>query len=294
MCMMPRRERSLLALLLTCLLAGGVACDPADGRTGAGGSPTQPAAPRLPAPAPDLPPAVGTGWSLVDWDDFAGTSLARHEWSVYRSASTNGVSTWSPSMVSVGGGELRIAGEGKNPSGDGDLSGGLCWCGGDQTYGLWQVRARFEPGRGYGQAILLWPRSDRWPQDGELDFVETPEPAKTVAHATIHWDAGGDEIDTRTLHGDFTAWHVYTVEWRPDRVRMFVDHTLTYDSARSGDHPTIPSTPMHLAIQQEPGPFGVNWVPSPDPTTPDRVTMHIDWVRRYQATAGSGSPAAGP
>src|SRR5205807_5562556 len=102
---------------------------------------------------------------------------------------TNGISRWTSAMVTVGGGELRIAGHGNNPSGSGNVSGGLCWCNGagDQIYGRWEVRARFEAGTGYGQAILLWPRSNRWPQDGELDFVETPNPSTNVAVATVHW-----------------------------------------------------------------------------------------------------------
>ena len=36
---------------------------------------------------------------------------------------------------------------------------------------------------------------------------------------------------------------------------------------------------MQLAMQQEPGPFDTNWVPSPNASTPDQVVMHIDRLK---------------
>ena len=234
------------------------------------------AAPRASAPA--LP-----GTTLVDADDFTGTAIDSSKWEVYQAAASNRVSQWLPSMVSVTGGELSIAGHGNSPDGVGNVSGGLCWCRGrgNQTYGIWQVRARFDAGTGYGQAILLWPESNRWPQDGELDFVETPGGPKTTAIGTVHWGADNQQ-DARRATGDFTAWHTYAVEWRPTFVKMSIDGRVYYDSTRSTHHPAIPTGPMQLAIQQEPGPFGHDWVPAPGSGTPAQVVMHIDWVRIYR------------
>jgi beta-glucanase (GH16 family) len=227
-------------------------------------------------------PSTLPGWTLVDYDDFNGDRVDDSRWGVYRADATNGISKWLPSMVTVGGGELRIAGTGRNPTGEGNVSGGLCWCkdNGSRTYGMWQVRARFEKGVGFGQAILLWPQSERWPEDGELDFVETPFGSKTTAVGTIHWGTTNHE-DGKRVTGDYTAWHTYAVQWRSGSVKMLIDDVVYYDSSTSSKHPDIPQTPMHLAIQQEPGPFGDNWVPPPDASTPDQVTMHIDWVRIY-------------
>jgi len=246
--------------------------------TTSGGSTAPPAATghRTAPPAATEPVAV---------ENFDGGQLDAGRWKVYDAAATNGVSRWSPDMVRVTGGELQITGVGRDPTGAGNVSGGLCWCrgGGAQTYGRWQVRARFERGIGYGQAILLWPTSERWPEDGEIDIVETPTAAKQTADGTVHWGSSArPEEDSGRIAGDFTAWHTYTVDWRPGSVKLSVDDRVLYDSSRGARPATIPSTPMSLALQQEPGPFGTNWVPAPTSATPARVIMHIDWIKLYR------------
>ena len=249
---------------------------PSSGPPGAG-----PAASAAPIPSDPPPPPV-PGWTLADYDDFSGDRLDRSKWSPYDSTSTNGVSRWSPSMLRVASGELRIAGQGRDPDGDGNVSGGLCWCKHHQTYGMWQVRARFEAGLGYGQALILWPDSNHWPEDGELDFAEAPTAAKESVAFTVHW-GDNNRVDYARASGDFTQWHTYTVVWKADSVRMLIDDKTYYDSSTSSRNPQIPHSSMHLAIQQEPGPLDPSdWVPNPGPGTPDQVTMHIDWVRIYR------------
>ncbi|MFF0148836.1 hypothetical protein ATK36_0283 [Amycolatopsis sulphurea] len=55
-----------------------------------------------------------------------------------------------------------------------------------------------------------------------------------------------------------------------------------YDTRYSKKHPVVPQDPMYLVIQQEPGPYGApGWIPAPDASTPDRLAVHVDWVRVY-------------
>ena len=232
----------------------------------------------------DLPSVPGHTWKLTKRDDFDGTELDDAEWKVYDDPATNDVSRWSPDNVTVADGELRITGRGRDPSGVRNEAGGLCWCGagGNRTYGMWRVRARLEPSLGYGQAFLLWPQSERWPRDGELDFAEIPKPWKDEVVGMVHWG-------TRTSHerhgashrADLTQWRTYTVVWRPDLVRFYLDDTLFYDSRSAERDIDIPDGPMHLALQVEPGPLG-RWVPSPGPETPEQNITRIDWVELYQ------------
>ncbi|MBB4684446.1 glycoside hydrolase family 16 protein [Amycolatopsis jiangsuensis] len=223
---------------------------------------------------------------LVAQDEFTGNRLDTSKWSPYDAKSSNGISQWTPDEIGVGGGELRINGHGKDPSGKGNRSGALCWCrgAGDQAYGLWMVRARFDAGKGYGVAMLLWPQSNHWPEDGELDMVESARPERNTALASVHWGSlPNGQRDSGKLWGDYTQWHTYAVDWQPGFVKYSIDGQTVYDTRYSTKNPGIPKNPMHLVIQQEPGPFGApGWIPAPDESTPDQVTTHVDWVRMYE------------
>ncbi|WP_020674167.1 glycoside hydrolase family 16 protein [Amycolatopsis nigrescens] len=230
--------------------------------------------------------AMAAGRELVDADEFTGSALDKTRWGTYDGNSSNGISSWKPSELSVGDGELRINGRGKDPTGAGNVSGALCWClgKGDQTYGLWMVRAKFDPGKGYGAAMLLWPKSNVWPQDGELDIVESVRPQRISALSSVHWgEPPNGERDSGKLWGDYTQWHVYAVDWQPDYVKFSIDGQTVYDTRYSTKKPAIPNKPMHLVMQQDPGPYGApGWIPAPDETTPDNVAVHVDWVRMYR------------
>ncbi len=56
------------------------------------------------------------------------------------------------------------------------------------TYGTVEFDARMEEAQGTQCAILMWPGSDRWPQDGEIHILETP---KHVGMHSSHWAGPG-------------------------------------------------------------------------------------------------------
>jgi hypothetical protein len=211
-------------------------------------------------------------------DDFTASALNLTMWGVYGTKAPS--SSYSAGMVRVSGGELQVLGVGKNPTAAANLSGGLCWCGvnGNHTYGKWQVRARFDAGSGYRQILGLWPQSGSPATDGSVTFAGAGDGAKKSLGVTLVPPSGGTAARA-SLTGDFTAWHVYTVDWRPTYVKMYVDSTLVYDSSADASHPAVPKKPQHLIIQQDKGPG--NGIPAADSTTPAQVIMHVDWVRFY-------------
>jgi beta-glucanase (GH16 family) len=229
-----------------------------------------------PSPAsPPVKPSSSDDGSVAE--EFSGTALDTHRWVVYQGTTSNG-SIRSASAVQVTDGELQVTGTGRDPTGHGNQSGGLCWCGpgGDRTYGVWRVRARFDAGAGYSQTIGLWPKSNKR-ADGIIVFAGTPEPQKTTLHGSVVWAEGAGASANRTITGDFTGWHTYMVEWRSTSVKMYVDGDVFYDSATSTPPVDIPHQFMHLYIQQDVGPL--SGVPPADASTPDRVLTHIDWVQ---------------
>ncbi|HEX3782856.1 MAG TPA: glycoside hydrolase family 16 protein [Pseudonocardiaceae bacterium] len=229
--------------------------------------------------------ATVAGRQLIAEDDFTGSTVNSADWVPYDENSSNGVSHWNPKELTVANGELCVHSHGKDPTGAANYSGALAWSlgAGNQTYGVWMVRARFDAGAGYGPAILLWPQSNDWPADGEIDLVESVQPSRDTALASVHWGTTAPGYrESGTLRGDFTQWHVYAVDWEPTFVKISIDGTTVYDTRYSAVHPTIPKTPMHIVIQQEPGPYGApGWIVPPNSSTPDDVQVHVDWVRIY-------------
>ncbi|MGA8114953.1 MAG: family 16 glycosylhydrolase [Actinocatenispora sp.] len=230
--------------------------------------------------------ATPAGRRLVASDEFDGAGLDTSKWRAYKSLSSNKVSHFEPAQVGVADGEMRIVGHGRDASGKQNVSGAVCWCGtgGDQTYGIWAIKAKLDAGKGYAPAMMLWPKSNAWPTDGETDIIETVQPKRISDVASVHWgDPPSGLRESGKTWGDFTKWHVFWVDWQPTYIKIYVDRTLVYDTTTSSKHPVIPAKPMHLVLQQEPGPYAPKvWLPAPDGSTPDQVVVHVDWARYYQ------------
>jgi beta-glucanase (GH16 family) len=229
------------------------------------GSATPGRAPAAAAAAPSDAPK----WRQVGGDEFTGDQLDP-QWSLYNSAGGFGTGYRRPEAVTQSGGLLSVTARG-------DISGGTSSSLG-QLYGRWEFRARTEPGRGYGSAILLWPDSENWPQDGEVDIMEVPGENRDLANFVLHWaENGQDTVNGTVTPGDYTQWHTFAVEWLPDRLTWFVDGVKQYETT---DKTMIPTTPMHLTIQLDQGPKK-DWIPAVDETTPPEVSLDVDWVRVY-------------
>jgi hypothetical protein len=197
-------------------------------------------------------------------DDFSGTALAGR-WLPYDKTMPNG-SLMKPQQLKVGGGELAIAGTGQNPSGKGDLTGGLCWCGpgGNQTHGTWEVRAQFAPGAGYVPEIGLWPTGGG---AGEvLVVLSTTANRKGTWHSVTPPD-GGTTVGAPGKV-DASQWHDYRVDWRPGSVRISIDGATVLQTT------DVPTGPHYFYLQQDIG-DGTS-APTPGPSTPGQVVMRID------------------
>ncbi|MCW2719138.1 MAG: hypothetical protein JWR81_2960 [Pseudonocardia sp.] len=212
---------------------------------------------------------------LLSWgtptadDEFDGTSLNTRTWSAYSGGTTENVGRNNPDNLVVGNGVLTI-------NSHGNESGGLSWYPGQQ-YGRWEVRARSQAGAGYGPVMLLWPDAEDWPEGGEIDFLEMPKPERKIANFTVHYGADNSQNGVG-VPGDFTQWHNYAVEWTPDHIAGFIDGQQIF---RTTEKDQIPPRPMHLAIQQDVGPYGDDWIPARNAQTPQSVGFQVDWVRIY-------------
>ena len=219
-----------------------------------------------------VPRSRAPTWREVFFDDFSGSELDATAWSRYYGPGGQNVGWRDPRQVFVSDGELQIVASG-------DVAGGLAHRQ-NHVYGKWEVRARIDSGAGYGPAILLWPQSDEWPEDGEIDISEVPVGSRRRSHFTVHWGRANSQAGAFSS-GDFTRWHVFGCEWHPDVIRYLLDGRLVWELR--APRAAIPTKPMHLAIQLDVGADGL-WIPPRDSATPQPVILHVDWVRVSRRT----------
>jgi beta-glucanase (GH16 family) len=222
-----------------------------------------------PALRSDSEAAMRNGWKMVAHDEFDGDALDEDRWTPYKGRTTDDVGQHDPDNLSVSAGTLKLASRG-------DTSSGLSWDDG-QKYGRWEARVRSEKGNGYGPVLLLWPDAEDWPEGGEIDVMEIPKGDRAKASFTVHWGEN-DQQDGKSVEGDFTQWHNFAVEWTPDHITGYLDGQQFY---RTDDPDANPPRSMHLAMQQDIGPYGKDWIPAPDASTPATCTFEVDWVRVY-------------
>ncbi len=217
------------------------------------------------APATDPP-----GWTRVVTERFNGATLPSGWHSYDGHPGGNPDSRWVSSHAVVADGMLTL--KGNWVGGKWTTAGVGYWPDKPMTYGKYQVRFRMDPGHGTGYAILLWPDSERWPADGEIDFAE--DGARDGFWGNVHYGASDHVIHNHLAGIDLTQWHTLGVEWTKGRVALTIDGR-TWATVLD---PNVPSSPMHLAIQAAGGICGDQWLPCADSRTPPEVDAQIAWV----------------
>jgi hypothetical protein len=193
-------------------------------------------------------------------DEFDGPdSLAG--WKLYGGPGHAGNGRRVPTAATVEDGQLIITGD---PNGD---SAGMSLLPG-QTLGRWEVCMATPVGSpNYHPVLLLWPDSEVWPDDGEVDFMEIVDPTRQTVEFNLHYGPQNRQERTK-VDVDATQWHSWAVEWTPERIVGYLDGGPWFESA---DPAHLPPGPMHLCIQLDN--FGG------DISRGGRQS--VDWVREY-------------
>jgi hypothetical protein len=218
------------------------------------------------------------GWRLVFEDAF--DAFDRTEWSRYDSPGHAGNGLRRPEAFTIvddparpGNRLLAITAR----MVDGKLvSGGMAHRR-NYTYGAFEARVRTEadPSGTMSGVVLTWPEGGRWPYDGEFDIYETGRDRdRRPVSSFAHWATEEEPETNRQQHWSHdvsgSAWHVFRMEWAPNRVAFYVDGvrhaTVLTDPAR------IVDVPHHLTIQLD---AFASRLPAP-------VRMYVDWVRIFR------------
>ncbi len=127
-------------------------------------------------------------------------------------------------------------------------------------------------GSGYKTAWLLWPDSERWPKDGEIDFPEGNLDGTISAFMHRQNGRSVDDQDAYSTNATYSTWHTAVTEWLPESqsLKFYLDGQLIGHSTSR-----VPNTPMHWVLQTETSLSGC--IPA------DSTSGHvlIDWVAVY-------------
>jgi len=165
----------------------------------------------------------------------------------------------------------------------------------DFKYGRFEIFAKLPYGTGTWPAIWMMPTSSfygTWPNSGEIDIMEHVGYNQNIVHGSIHTKAYNHKIGTqrggsKTVSTASTEFHLYSIEWLPDRILFFIDGVrfFSYMPSLSLNCPTKDHWPFdinfflifNIAIGGDWG--GVRGVD--DTIFPQR--LEIDYVRVYQS-----------
>jgi hypothetical protein len=196
---------------------------------------------------------LGSNWTLVFDDEFAGTSLNKTNWVPY----------WFSDGTVLPGSNLR--GYASNVWVNGQLNlrristNGACIAsnphGGAKpgfqfTYGYAEAELTLPTN---GSVIAQWPAwwmdGQSWPMDGEIDIMEG---LSGYAWWHYHYDSGSN-LDSHPIGGRVNSspgTHIYGVNWYPGHLDFYYDGTRVAsptDASLSGGA-TISSSPMYLIL----------------------------------------------
>ena len=179
---------------------------------------------------------------------------------------------------------------------------------GDFLYGRFEVRAKLPQGMGTWPAIWMLPSDpfryatlcgegtdwqgnadcDAWPNSGEIDIMEHVGYQMGHVHGTVHnkayyW-ATWEQRKGRVILDDVDeAFHIYALEWTPERIDVFVDDTpyFTYVNEGNGWNAWPYDHPFHLIMNiAVGGMWGRSGGGIDDSVFPQ--TMLVDYVRVYE------------
>ncbi len=244
-----------------------------------------------PAGATQAPPA----WTLVFSDEFDRPGgLDPSKWGYETGYIRNKEAqyyTARPENVRVESGTLVIEGRKEDYQGYGYTSASVNTLGKFEfLYGRVEVRAKLPRGAGAWPAVWMLGtniKEARWPACGEIDIMENVgfDPARI--HASVHTAAYNHTIGTQktaivTLADPAADFHVYAMEWYPDRIDTFVDDQryFTFKNEGTGSKTWPFDKPQYLLLNLA---IGGSWGGQKgidDARFPMRYL--VDYVRIYQ------------
>jgi beta-glucanase (GH16 family) len=236
-------------------------------------------------------------YQLVWADEFNGTALDLTKWTVELPNTSPGNAelqqyTDRPQNIQVGAGSLKIIALQESFMGFNYTSGRInTKYQGDWLYGKMEARIKLPTAVGMWPAFWMLPTDNVygiWPKSGEMDIMELIGIQPNVTYGTIHTHNGNNVQTFGTWYtlpsGIFSdSFHNFSMEWEPNRVKIFLDGILYFDKTNMdlAPYPWVFDQRFHLILNLA---VGGSWGGNPTASTIFPQTMEVDYVRVYQKT----------
>ena len=241
-------------------------------------------------------PATYAGLNLVWNEEFSGTSLNTASWN-YEIG--NGSGGWgnneleyytnSTKNVFVSNGNLIIEARKESTGGFNYSSARLTTQNKKSfTYGRIDIRAKLPRGKGIWPALWMLGSNIStvgWPASGEIDIMEHLGHEINKSYGTLHYGAStathASKGNSFTLSSGafYEQFHVFSMEWKVDQVKLYVDNNLFLTVNKTDTSPYPFNAPFFFIFNVA---VGGNWPGSPDVTTTFPQRMIVDYVRVFQ------------
>jgi beta-glucanase (GH16 family) len=244
----------------------------------------------------------GTAWKVVWADEFEGTEVDTTKWTY--DIGNWGWGNFEPQYYTVGRKENARVEDGnliiearKNDMGQEWTSARLTTRGKTSfTYGRIEFKAKVPVNRGNWAAG--WTLGDSyvdessWPGCGEIDILESvgyeidDATGNGIAHASVHCKAyyfkiGNQKTFTVDVEKMNTEYHLYAIEWTPEKITGFVDDTEYFYYNNNGETDAWPfDNPQNIILNLAMG-GGWGGAQGMDETMTSQK-MIIDYVRVYE------------
>lgn len=154
-------------------------------------------------------------------------------------------------------------------------------------YGRIEIKAKVPSGNGLWPALWMLGENRpiiEWPGCGEIDIMEVLGRDPANMYTTLHFVKDGNEKgELQDVHqlqsgANFSAdYHVYGVEWTPEKVQFLLDGEMVYEENIASDMKEF-QRPFYAILNLAVGGY---WPGDPDGSTSFPATMFVDYVRYY-------------
>jgi beta-glucanase (GH16 family) len=159
----------------------------------------------------------------------------------------------------------------------------------DWLYGRVDVSAQLPSGAGVWPAIWMLPTQSPyggWPDGGEMDIMENIGSTPTKDYATLHFHGNGQAQGVATSSTLSSAFHLYSLVWRPDSLFLQFDDATILKYANTGDWQTWPFDQRFFLILNFA--VGGTWPGAVDTANFGQKDFLVDYVRVWKFAQGTG------